>query len=143
VPSDFALKTMNAVHRGILAISFGKLGWSAAGMPVLELTTTGRKSGERRSVMLTAPYTEGSTLVIVASRGGDDTHPGWFLNLRDDPDVEVKLEGGPPQRMRARVADAGERARLWPLITAHHRNYAGYQAKTEREIPVVLLEPAG
>jgi deazaflavin-dependent oxidoreductase (nitroreductase family) len=142
MPTDFALKMMNAVHRGVLKLSGGRLGWEASSMPVLELTTTGRKSGQRRSVMLTSPYQEGSTIVVVASRGGDDQHPAWFLNLRDDPDVEVTMKGEPKRRMVARVANAEERARLWPLVTADHKNYAGYQTKTEREIPLVLLEPA-
>jgi deazaflavin-dependent oxidoreductase (nitroreductase family) len=112
-------------------------------MPVLELTTTGRKSRQPRSVMLTSPLQEGNTLVVVASRGGDDEHPAWFLNLRDNPDVEVALKGGHKQPMRAHVADATERARLWPLVTADHKNYADYQTKTDREIPLVLLEPVG
>lgn len=110
-------------------------------MPVLELTTTGRKSGQKRSVMLTSPLQEGSTIVIVASRGGDDHHPAWLLNLRDNPDVEVAFKGGPKQQMQARVATPEERARLWPLVTADHKNYANYQTKTDREIPLVLLEP--
>jgi deazaflavin-dependent oxidoreductase (nitroreductase family) len=79
---------------------------------------------------------------VVASRGGDDEHPAWFLNLRDDPDVEVALQGHPKQRMRARVATAEERARLWPIVARDHKNYAGYQTKTDREIPLVLLDPA-
>lgn len=135
------LKTMNAVHRALLAITFGKIGWSAGGMPVLELTTTGRRSGQPRSVMLTSPVQEGSTLVIVASRGGDDVHPAWYHNLVADPQVEVALGGKAKQPMRARVATPDERARLWPQITAKYRNYAQYQTKTEREIPLVLLEP--
>src|SRR5262245_8866076 len=105
---------MNAVHKGVLKLSFGKLGWKASGMPVLELTTTGRKSGEPRTVMLTSPVQEGDTIVIVASRGGDDTHPAWFLNLRDEPEVEVAYQGGAKRPMRAHVANAEERARLWP-----------------------------
>jgi deazaflavin-dependent oxidoreductase (nitroreductase family) len=141
MPSDFGLKMMNAVHRGALKLTGGRLGWEASGMPVLELTTTGRKSGQRRSVMLTSPYQEGSTIVVVASRGGDDQHPAWFLNLRDDPDVEVSMKGEPKRRMVARVANPQERARLWPLVTADHKNYAGYQTKTDREIPLVLLDP--
>jgi deazaflavin-dependent oxidoreductase (nitroreductase family) len=143
VPSDLALKTMNAVHRVVLKLSFGHLGWNALDMPVLELTTIGRKSGKPRAVMLTSPLQEGDTIVVVASRGGDDQHPAWFLNLRDNPEVEVALKGGPKQPMRARVADADERARLWPLVVADHKNYAGYQTKTTREIPLVLLAPAG
>ena len=143
MPSDFQLKTMNAVHKGLLAISFGKLGWRAGGMPALELTTTGRKSGQPRSVMLTSPVQEGDAIVIVASRGGDDFHPAWFLNLRDNPDVEVAYAGKPKQKMRARVATTQERAALWPRVTEKYKNYAGYQTKTDREIPLVLLEPTG
>ena len=134
---------MNAVHRGIMKVSGGKLGWKALNMPVVELTTTGRKSGKPRTVMLTSPLQEGSTVVVVASRGGDDQHPAWFLNLRDNPDVEVAMNGEPRKPMKARVASPDERARMWPLVTADHKNYAGYQTKTSREIPLVLLEPAG
>lgn len=141
MPSDLFLKTMNTVHRGLLKVSLGHFGWDLSGMPVLELTTIGRKSGQPRSVMLTSPWQEGSTLVIVASRGGDDTHPAWFLNLCEHADVEVRVGGGPKQPMRARVASAEERARLWPALTARHKNYADYQTKTTREIPLVLLEP--
>ena len=140
MPSDLALKVMNGVHRVVLAVSFGHLGWSAAGMPVLELTTKGRKSGQPRSVMLTSPWQEDDSIAIVASRGGDDQSPAWYLNLRDDPNVEVTMRGT-KRPMHAHIADAGERARLWPLITAEHENYAGYQTKTDREIPVVLLQP--
>jgi deazaflavin-dependent oxidoreductase (nitroreductase family) len=141
MPSDLQLKTMNAVHKVVLKLSFGKLGGHLLGMPVFELTTIGRKSGEPRTNMLTSPYQEGDMITIVASRGGDDTHPAWFLNLRDNPDVEIKYPGKDAVKMTARVANAEERARLWPLIAEDHDNYAGYQRKTEREIPVVLLEP--
>ncbi len=141
MPSDLVLKTMNGVHRTILKLSGGKVGWEASNMPVLELTTTGRKSGEPRSVMLTSPYQEGDKYIIVASRGGDDTHPAWFLNLRDNPSVKVATKGGVKRSMTARIADPEERARLWPLVIADHKNYAGYQSKTTREIPLVLLEP--
>jgi deazaflavin-dependent oxidoreductase (nitroreductase family) len=132
---------MNGIHRAILKLSFGKLGWSASNMPVLELTTTGRKSGQKRAVMLTSPLQEGSTYVVVASRGGDDVNPAWFLNLRDDPAVEVAVQGGPKRPMHARIATTEERADLWPRVIADHKNYAGYQTKTDREIPLVLLEP--
>ncbi len=132
---------MNGVHRLVLTVTGGRLGWSAYGMPVVELTTTGRRSGQPRTTMLTSPHQEGSTIIIVASRGGDHQHPAWYLNLRDQPDVEVSLGGKPAQRMRAEIAGPDERARLWPLVTAAHRNYAGYQMKTKREIPLVLLHP--
>jgi deazaflavin-dependent oxidoreductase (nitroreductase family) len=139
MPSDFALKGMNAVHRTLIKVTGGRKGWTTLKMPVLELTTIGRKSGLPRSVMLTSPIQDGSALVVVASRGGDDVHPAWFHNLCDNPEVEVALQGKPKQPMRARVATAEERARLWPLITADHTNYAQYQERTSREIPLVLL----
>jgi deazaflavin-dependent oxidoreductase (nitroreductase family) len=132
---------MNTLHRGLLAVTRGRIGWTGLGMPVLELTTVGRRSGRPHSVMLTSPLQEGETLVLVASRGGDDHHPAWFLNLRDHPDVEVAVQGGPKQPMRARIAGPDERARLWPRVIADHRNYEGYQRKTSREIPLVILEP--
>ena len=141
MPSRFTLTAMNAVHRAIIAVTRGKAGWSMGGMPVLELTTTGRRSGQRRTTMLTAPVTLDGNLVVVASRGGDDVHPAWFLNLRADPDVLVAREGATPVPMRARVLTSAERAELWPTITARYRNYAGYQERTSREIPLVVLEP--
>jgi len=111
-------------------------------MPVLELTTTGRKTGQPRTVMITAPVRVGDALVVVASRGGDDHNPGWFLNLRHDPNVQVSVEGRPAQPMRARVASTQERDELWPRIVADHKEYAIYQTRTSRVIPLVLLEPA-
>jgi deazaflavin-dependent oxidoreductase (nitroreductase family) len=140
MPSDFSLKTMNAMHRAAIKLSFGKVGYEF-GMPVLELVTTGRKSGQRRAVMLTSPLQEGDTIVVVASRGGDDFHPAWYHNLVANPDVDVAWKGTAPQPMTARTATADERARMWPEITGKHKNYAGYQRKTDREIPLVLLEP--
>ena len=142
MPSDLALKTMNTLHRVILKASFGKLGWNAGTMPVLELTTVGRKSGQRRAVLLTSPIQEGDSVVVVASKGGEDTHPAWFLNLRDEPKVEVALGGAAKQPYLARVADTEERARLWPIVESSYKGYAGYQKKTDREIPLVLLTPA-
>lgn len=141
MPSTRSLKLMESSHRFLQRLTRGRAGWKIAGMPVLELTTTGRRSGERRATMLTSPLRDGDAYVVVASRGGDDRHPAWFLNLRDDQDVEVAVEGHPSIAMTARIASPEERARMWPLITSKHANYAGYQQKTEREIPLVLLEP--
>src|SRR5262249_7694132 len=129
------------VHRTVIRFTGGRVGWNGSGMPVVELTTVGRKSGQRRTVLLTSPYQEGDAVVIVASRGGDPTHPAWFLNRRDNPDVDVTMRGK-TRKMRAEIADAAERARLWPLVIADHKNYADYQTKTDREIPLVVLRPA-
>lgn len=140
MPSNFVLKTMNAVHKAGLAITFGKWGWEPAGMPAIKLYTTGRKTGIERESMLTCPIVDGDTYVIVASRGGDDFHPAWFLNLRDNPMVSVMTKGQPKHPRRARIATSDERNALWPTITAKFKGYAGYQERTDREIPIVFLE---
>ena len=140
MPTDLTFKAMNAIHRGVLKVTGGRRGWTVQGMPALELTTTGRRSGQPRTVMLTSPVQDGPAIVVVGSRGGDDQAPAWYLNLCADPDVEVSYQGAPSVRMRARVASAEERARLWPLVIADHANYAAYQTRTSREIPLVLLE---
>jgi deazaflavin-dependent oxidoreductase (nitroreductase family) len=97
VPADLWLTAMNRFHCGLLAISNGRVGWRLAGMPVLALTTTGRRSGQLHTVMLTSPVQDDHALVIVASRGGDDRHPAWFLNLLANPDVAVAFVGKPKQ----------------------------------------------
>ncbi len=140
MPSDFALKTMNFVHKSILTVTGGKKGWNAGNMPVLKLTTTGRKSGQPREIMLTSPVQVGNTFVVVASRGGDDHHPAWFVNLRDNPTVWVETQDLPKHERRARVASSTERDTLWPTIVSTYANYGGYQSKTDREIPLIFLE---
>lgn len=142
MPSDFFLKSMNCAHRALMTLSGGRMGWSMADMPVLELTTTGRRSGQTRTVMLTSPWQDGDAMAIVASAGGNDQHPAWFLNLRENPSVEVRTDSG-QRSMRARVTEGDERQRIWDSLTSRYKNYADYQSKTDREIPVVLLEPIG
>lgn len=141
MPSDLTLKTMNRLHRALMKVSGGRLGTRFGSAQSLELTTVGRRSGEQRSVMLTAPLQLDETLVVVASRGGDDIHPAWFLNLRQNPDVLVAVGTAERRPMTARVASADERARLWPQIVDRAAQYGRYQSRTTREIPVVLLEP--
>lgn len=145
MPSELTFKAMNTAHRLVMRVSGGRLGWFMPGyrMPVVELTTTGRKSGQPRTTMLTSPYVDGATVTIVPSAGGNDHHPDWYLNILADPAVTVRVGGQAPQRMRAETASAEERAHLWPIITRDHANYAGYQRRTAREIPVVLLRPEG
>jgi deazaflavin-dependent oxidoreductase (nitroreductase family) len=139
---DVPFKLMNGAHRFLLTMSGGRLGWQAFGMPVLELTTVGRKTGRPHTVLLTSPVQEQSTLVVVASRGGTDSSPAWLLNLQANPQVEVALQGGSRMPMRARIATAEERSRLWPLVVARYRNYGTYQTRTQRQIPLVVLDPA-
>jgi deazaflavin-dependent oxidoreductase (nitroreductase family) len=143
MPSALTFKVMNGIHRTILRGTGGRVGWFMPGykMPVVELTTIGRKSGQPRTTMLTSPLQEGSTIVLVASAGGNDRHPAWYLNIVSNPEVTVAVRGEPAKRMRAAPASPEERARLWPLVTRDHPNYAGYQRRTQREIPLVLLRP--
>jgi deazaflavin-dependent oxidoreductase (nitroreductase family) len=141
MPPTILFKAVNAVHRPLFRLSKGKIGGRGLGMPVLVLTTTGRKSGAAREAMLTSPLQLGESIVLVASRGGDDRNPDWYYNLQADPSVRVEMEGT-TRAMTARIADAAERAVLWPQIVADHDNYASYQRKTERDIPVIVLDPA-
>jgi len=138
MPSDAVLKVMNTVHRTVLKASGGRLGWDAAKMPVIQLTTTGRKSGQKRTVLLTSPVTHDGAMVLVASKGGSDSHPDWFFNLQADSAVTVTTRDG-SKPMTARVATADERSELWPKVADGYERYADYQEKTDREIPLVLL----
>jgi deazaflavin-dependent oxidoreductase (nitroreductase family) len=140
VPKDAIFKAVTRFHRMVFDVSKGKVTGKAGGMPVVKLTTIGCKSGQSRSTMLTSPLVEGDNVVLVASYGGDDRDPMWYSNLVANPDVEVVINGS-TKSMRARVAEGDERTRLWENLTAKHANYAGYQRKTSRQIPVVVLEP--
>ncbi len=83
---------------------------------------------------------EGDTYVVVASRGGDDHHPAWFVNLRANSTVWVETQSESKHERRARIATTEERDEMWPIIVAKYANYGGYQLKTEREIPLIFLE---
>jgi deazaflavin-dependent oxidoreductase (nitroreductase family) len=141
MPSDFAFKLTNWWHRAGIGLTFGKVGWSARKMPVVALTTIGRRTGKSRTVMLTSPLQLGTTHVVVASRGGDDQPPLWLGNLRAHPTVQVSVQGAPAVPMTARVATPAERADYWPRIVAAQPAYGGYQQRTTREIALVLLQP--
>ncbi len=136
---DAIAKGFNVFHRTLFDVSKGKVGGTGFGMPVLKLTTVGARSGQKRTVMLTSPIDVDGNPVIVASYGGDDRSPAWFHNLVANPEVEVSMSGQ-TRTMTARVPDGAERDELWSALTAKHDNYAGYQTKTERTIPVVVLE---
>jgi deazaflavin-dependent oxidoreductase (nitroreductase family) len=140
MPSDRLFRMVNAYHRTVLKATFGKVGWKAAGMPVVQLTTKGRRSGEPRTVLVTSPLQLGDSVVIVASRAGDAKHPAWLLNQRDDARVEVTMDGV-ARPMVAREATGDERARLWADLVAAQDRYSGYQSKTDRTLPVVVLDP--
>lgn len=136
-----ALDTRTRVHRAVFTASRGRLLGRWGGLPVVLLTTTGRRTGRPRTTMLASPAQDGDHLVLVASNGGADRDPDWFRNLVALPDVRVVTAGGRESR-RARVATAEERERLWPQITGRSPAYGRYRERTARDIPIVLLERA-
>jgi deazaflavin-dependent oxidoreductase (nitroreductase family) len=139
-PRDVLHKVSTRIHRAIFRASKGRIFGKAFGMPIAELVTTGRRSGKERSTMLAVPVSEGDRLVLVASFGGDERNPAWYLNLRDNPEVRVTTAGS-TRAMFARTANEEERDELWPQITSVFEGYARYQERTQRPIPVVILEP--
>ncbi len=126
-----------AAHACLYRASGGRLGGRLGRAPVLLLTTTGRASGRPRTTPLNY-LRDGDDLVVVASFGGSDTHPDWYLNLRRRPLVEVQI-GGERQPREARPATPEERARLWPRVVEMYPGYARYQERTSRLIPLVIL----
>ncbi|HSD11844.1 MAG TPA: nitroreductase/quinone reductase family protein [Candidatus Binatia bacterium] len=129
------------VHQWLFEATDGRITW-LGGLPVLLLRTVGRKTGMERTAALVY-LQDGKDLVVVASNGGSDRAPAWLGNLQKTPTVGVQI-GRERRGMRARVADPAERARLWPLVNRLNAGrYDAYQARTEREIPLVILsEPA-
>lgn len=127
-------------HASIYKATRGLVGHRIPGLPpMLLLHHVGAKSGtERTSPLLYVK--DGQNLVIVASKGGFPKHPAWFHNLNENPETTVQV-GSQRRQVRARVATAIERERLWLRVVDAYGNYAAYQARTEREIPLVILEP--
>jgi deazaflavin-dependent oxidoreductase (nitroreductase family) len=129
-------------HRRVFTATRGRVLRRWVGKPALRLTTTGRVTGRPVHTMLVVVLRDGERLVVAASDGGADRHPQWYLNLCREPRVEV-LMNGRRRAMTARTATAAERAELWPRVRAGAPAYGRYQDRTAREIPLVLLEPAG
>lgn len=133
-----AMKVLGTLHRWLYRASGGKLGKTFFGSPILLLTTTGRKTGRSRTWPLTYLHGEGGSFIVAASNGGQPTHPGWYLNLRANPHVLVQ-HGEQIHAMIAEVAKGDERLRLWSHLIEAYPAYAGYQRKTKRQIPIVVL----
>ena len=135
-PPDLTLVGEDHIRRYVE--TDGAVGHEWNGVHTLVLTTTGRRSGQpRRSAMIYGQ--DGDAYVVIASQGGAPTHPSWFVNLVSEPDVEVQV-GAERFRVRAHPAEGDERARLWALMAAIWPNFDVYQTRTERRIPVVVLE---
>jgi deazaflavin-dependent oxidoreductase (nitroreductase family) len=126
-------------HTAIFRLTGGRIGGRMVGGPILLLHHTGAKSGKRRiSPLLYLP--DGNRMVIVASKGGYTKHPGWFHNLKANPDTQVELPREGRVAVQARQASAEERKELWPRVVNLYEGYATYQRSTSREIPLVVLE---
>jgi deazaflavin-dependent oxidoreductase (nitroreductase family) len=130
---------LGALHRLLYRASGGRIGGRLWNLPVVLLTTTGRQSGKRRTVPLCA-FRDGEDTVVIASYGGLDQPPAWWLNLEANPQAEL-LDGRARRAVTARTASPTERARLWAEVTARAPGYLDYDRRTEREIPVVILQP--
>jgi deazaflavin-dependent oxidoreductase (nitroreductase family) len=140
VPREATMKRIGKLHVRLYRATWGLLGRRVDGLNILLLTTTGKKTGIARTVPL--PYfRDGTRYVLVASFGGNDKHPAWFHNLKATPEVELQV-GRKRMKMRAVITEAAERERIWGQITRNYPRYLVYQAKTERTIPVVVLEPS-
>jgi len=140
------IKVMSRVNTRLYRLTGGRLGkkWRVGAgfrkpVPICLLTTTGRKSGQPRTVPLCF-LQEGEDVVLVASQGGVPTNPQWYFNVKANPDVQIEI-GRRASGYKARAAQSDERARLWPKLVELYADFDAYQSWTDREIPVVICEP--
>lgn len=135
---DSTAKILSTVHSAAFRLTAGRLGRRLVNNDMLLLTTTGRVTGEPHTVPLLY-LREGEQLVVIASWGGRDYHPEWYLNLLANPQADVSI-GSETHAVRATTASEDERSKLWPRITDAYSGYTEYQARTDRVIPIVLLD---
>jgi deazaflavin-dependent oxidoreductase (nitroreductase family) len=141
MPYKLLLRMIAGTHEFWYRLSGGLIGGRIAGLPILLLTTTGRKSGRNRTMPLVY-LPDGDNMVVIASNGGADQHPAWWLNLRDNPTAEVQV-GPNTKTVVAEKATGQERQRLWHEVVDVYHGYDEYSRMTSREIPVVILRPNG
>jgi F420H(2)-dependent quinone reductase len=123
----------------IYRLTGGRIGGKVAGAPVLLLTATGRKSGEPRTTPVLY-LADGDRQIVIGSNAGHKNEPAWSLNLKANPDAEVEI-GREKRRVRARVAEGEERAELWRKVNEQYSGFDDYEARTDRNIAVFVLEP--
>ena len=138
-PTTAALRVFGGLHSGVYRLTGGRVAGRMFNSPVLLLITTGRKTGRERTTPLL--YLEdGENLVVVASVGGAPRHPGWYWNLKANPEARVRIKDR-TLRVRAEEAEGDEKRRLWTRLVEMYPPYADYQRRTQREIPVLVLRP--
>ena len=144
-PRDLAWSVGNRLmggHTLVYRATRGAVGhWMPGAPPMLLLDHVGAKSGKKRTSPL-GYIRDGDDLVVVASKGGHPRHPAWYHNLRANPDTTLQV-GSERRQVRARVANKTERSRLWPKVVDAYSGYDGYQQRTDREIPLVILQRRG
>lgn len=143
LPPKWFIRVAWRVHRGLYRISGGRFLWEPSnkrGYGALRLTTTGRTSGQERSVIL-GYLEDGPNLVTLAMNGWIEGHPAWWLNLQAQPDAVVRLDGEDPRPVRAHAAEGAEHDRLWAVWTAVNPKLDAYAATRTTVTPVVVLEP--
>ena len=133
------LNVFTTLHVFFYKLSGGAIGGKFRGAPVLLLTTTGRKTGKRRTTPLLYLY-DGENIVVVGSNGGRNKDPTWWTNLKKNPSAEVSIKKE-TRKVRAIKVSDGEKKRLWPLLTKMYPTYDDYQKRTSREIPVIVFLP--
>jgi deazaflavin-dependent oxidoreductase (nitroreductase family) len=143
VPSRWFVHVAWRIHRALYKLSGGRFLWTPAnkrGWGAMRLTTTGRKSGKERNVIV-GYLEDGPNLNVLAMNGWQDGQPLWWLNLEAQPDSVVRLDGQQPRPVRAHEAEGDERDRLWKLWQTIHPELDGYAAQRSTETPVVVFEP--
>jgi len=131
-------KDVPKLHRRLWRITSGRFGWRLGEVEFCLLTTIGQRTGQARTTPLVLIRTN-SCLFLVASNGGSDRHPNWYLNLVKHPVVTLETKGARDQRY-ARVASESERITLWPEAERVYAGYDAYRQKTDRVIPIVIIE---
>jgi F420H(2)-dependent quinone reductase len=128
-------------HAALYRLTKGRIGGKYQGAPVALVDSVGRKSGKRRTHPLVCTE-DGENLVIIASKGGVNRHPAWYHNLMANPETKANWYGD-VRKVRAREVEGAERERLWAQMVEANPTYEAYQRRTDRRIPVIVLEPSG
>jgi deazaflavin-dependent oxidoreductase (nitroreductase family) len=136
---DTFARIVTGLHTQVYRQTGGKIGGKAGKAPMMLLTTTGRRSGQPRTTPIMC-IKDGDHYIAIASHGGDDRDPQWFKNLQAKPEATIQV-GPDVIPVKAAVATPEEKVVLWPKAVAAYKGYEGYQRKTDRDIPVVILTP--